>query len=120
YRPGADLTRTVIARDVTCTFIGCRIPAWRCEIDHLKSYDKALADRTVQTDIDKVDAKCHAHHDIKTAKLWDTTRDPTTGITWWTAPTGHRYERKPVRPPGPPPTCAAPDPSLESDTDPPF
>ncbi|WP_193313011.1 DUF222 domain-containing protein [Georgenia subflava] len=108
YRPGADLTRTVLARDVTCVFMGCRIPAWRCEIDHQKSYDKALADSVVQTDQDKVDTKCHSHHDVKTAKLWDTTRDPTTGITWWRAPTGHRYARKPVRPPGPPPTGPPP------------
>ena len=39
YRPGADLTRTVQARDVTCTFPGCRQPATRCEIDHRVPYD---------------------------------------------------------------------------------
>ena len=39
YRPGADLTRTVAARDITCTFPGCRQPATRCEIDHRIPYD---------------------------------------------------------------------------------
>ena len=39
YRPGADLTRTIQARDVTCTFPGCRQPATRCEIDHRIPYD---------------------------------------------------------------------------------
>ncbi|HEY8718081.1 DUF222 domain-containing protein, partial [Pengzhenrongella sp.] len=34
YRPAAFLADTVIARDVTCTFPGCRMPAWRCELDH--------------------------------------------------------------------------------------
>jgi hypothetical protein len=29
----------VIARDVTCTFPGCRTPATRCEIDHRIPYD---------------------------------------------------------------------------------
>ena len=43
YRPGADLTRTVIARDVTCTFPGCRQPATRCEIDHRIPYDHTRA-----------------------------------------------------------------------------
>ena len=39
YRPGADLTRTIQARDVTCTFPGCRQPATRCEIDHRIPYN---------------------------------------------------------------------------------
>ena len=46
YRPGADLTRTVMARDVTCTFPGCRTPAVRCEIDHRIPYDFARGPRT--------------------------------------------------------------------------
>ncbi|MET0788206.1 MAG: DUF222 domain-containing protein, partial [Cellulomonas sp.] len=43
YRPGADLTRTVQARDVTCTFPGCRQPATRCELDHRIPYDHTRA-----------------------------------------------------------------------------
>ncbi|MEN0130016.1 MAG: DUF222 domain-containing protein, partial [Brevundimonas sp.] len=39
YRPGADLTRTVQARDVTCTWPGCRQPATRSELDHIDPYD---------------------------------------------------------------------------------
>jgi hypothetical protein len=103
YRPGADLTRTVIARDVTCVFMGCRTPAWRCEIDHIDSYDAAKAALIEQTATEKVDSKCHSHHDIKTVGLWDADRDPATGDVTWTAPTGHTYVRRPVRPPGPPP-----------------
>ena len=38
YRPGADLTRTIQARDVTCTWPGCRQPATRSEIDHITPY----------------------------------------------------------------------------------
>lgn len=109
YRPGADLTRTVLARDVTCVFMGCRTPAWRCEIDHIQSYDAARAEILEQTATEKVDAKCHGHHDVKTVGLWDTDRDPTTGEVTWTAPTGHVYVRRPVRPPGPPPQRAAGD-----------
>jgi hypothetical protein len=103
YRPGADLTRTVLARDVTCVFMGCRTPAWRCEIDHVDSYDAAKAAVVEQTATEKVDSKCHSHHDVKTVGLWDADREPTTGEVTWTAPTGHTYVRRPVRPPGPPP-----------------
>ena len=51
YRPGADLTRTVQARDVTCTFPGCRQPATRCEIDHRIPYDhtRSTADQARAT-----------------------------------------------------------------------
>jgi hypothetical protein len=34
YRPPADLTRFVTARDQTCTFPGCTRPARRCDLDH--------------------------------------------------------------------------------------
>ena len=106
YRPGADLTRTVLARDVTCVFMGCRTPAWRCEIDHVDSYDAARATIVEQTATEKVDSKCHSHHDVKTVGLWDADREPTTGEVTWTAPTGHTYVRRPVRPPGPPPRAS--------------
>jgi hypothetical protein len=109
YRPGADLTRTIVARDVTCVFPGCRIPAWACEIDHIDSYDEARKEILAQTDVHTCDAKCHGHHDVKTVGLWDSSRDPATGEVTWTAPTGHQYVRKPVRPPGPPPQPTGPE-----------
>ncbi|MFZ1288422.1 MAG: HNH endonuclease signature motif containing protein, partial [Candidatus Phosphoribacter sp.] len=34
YRPGAELARLVRARDGTCRFPGCGMPAERCDIDH--------------------------------------------------------------------------------------
>jgi hypothetical protein len=34
YRPPANLTDHVIARDKSCTFPGCRCPARLCELDH--------------------------------------------------------------------------------------
>ncbi|WP_052436320.1 HNH endonuclease signature motif containing protein [Georgenia sp. SUBG003] len=108
YRPGADLTRTVLARDVTCTFPGCRTPAPRCEIDHIPGYDAALAEVVEQTRAQDLHTACHTHHDGKSHGIWTVARDPGTGITTWTAPTGHTYRRPPVRPPGPPPTRNTP------------
>ncbi|WP_127125968.1 HNH endonuclease signature motif containing protein [Georgenia sp. SYP-B2076] len=99
YRPGADLTRTVIARDVTCTFPGCRQPAWKSDLDHIDSYDPAVAAQLEQTTKIRLQALCRRHHNLKTQKIWDATRAPDGAITW-TAPTGHTYTRKPDRPPG--------------------
>ncbi len=106
YRPGADLSRTVIARDVTCSFPGCRQPAWRADLDHIDSYDPAVADLLEQTTKNRMQALCRRHHNLKTAKFWHASRDEVSGAITWTAPTGHVYIRAPDRPPGPPPPPA--------------
>ncbi|MEN0128003.1 MAG: DUF222 domain-containing protein [Brevundimonas sp.] len=95
YRPGADLTGTVIARDVTCTAPGCRQPAARCEIDHLVPFDASrLADE--QTVPSNLGAACKHHHQSKTDKVWNATRDPVTGSCTWTSPLGITYSRSPI------------------------
>lgn len=84
YRPGADLTRTVIARDVTCTFPGCRQPAARCDLDHRVPFDptRPAAD---QTCVENLHALCRHHHQAKTEKAWNVTFDKATGISTWTS-----------------------------------
>ena len=103
YRPGAVLARTVVARDVTCTYIGCRVPASRCDLDHTPEYDPSRAATEFQTRLDTLYARCRSHHGAKTTKAWRAHRDPATGDSIWTAPTGHTYRRKVNRPPGAPP-----------------
>lgn len=113
YRPGADLTRHVIARDVTCTFPGCRQPATRTDLDHIDPHDPSTADdpRTdPQTCQDNLHSLCRRHHNLKTTGTWTVTRDPDTGTITWTSPTGHSYARRPLRPPGPPPPGPPDDP----------
>ncbi|KQR17434.1 hypothetical protein ASF78_09160 [Cellulomonas sp. Leaf334] len=115
YRPGADLTRTVQARDVTCTFPGCRQPATRCEIDHRVPYDftrdQELHDP--QTCESNLHALCKHHHQAKTDGWWTVTYDRTTGVSSWTDRHGITSARHPVpvlvppqalhhRPPPPP------------------
>ncbi|MBO3104015.1 HNH endonuclease signature motif containing protein, partial [Cellulomonas fengjieae] len=125
YRPGADLTRTVIARDVTCTFPGCRQPATRCELDHRIPYDHArtTAPRTTgtaavsgavngapsghhhhadppaadpQTCLENLHALCKHHHQAKTTGWWQVTWDKDTGISTWTDRHGLTYARHPI------------------------
>ncbi len=112
YRPGADLSRQVIARDVTCTFPGCRQPAWKADLDHIASYDPAVAEQIEQTTKIRLQALCRRHHNLKTTTFWSATRDETTGAIRWTAPTGHTYTRAPPTPP-------TPDPPAPLDDDPP-
>jgi len=95
YRPGADLTATVVARDATCTFPGCRQPAWRGEIDHIVPFDRSRpADE--QTTEENLHALCKRHHQAKTLKLWNVSRDKATGNTLWTSPLGVTYSRSPI------------------------
>ncbi|WP_421743362.1 DUF222 domain-containing protein [Cellulomonas sp.] len=118
YRPGADLTRTVQARDVTCTFPGCRQPATRCELDHRVPYDHSRSHtehgHDPQTTADNLHALCKHHHQAKTKGWWRVTHDRRTGVSTWTDRHGLTYARHPARilvapsafehgPPPPPP-----------------
>ncbi|MBD8059467.1 DUF222 domain-containing protein [Cellulomonas sp. JH27-2] len=95
YRPGADLTGTVLARDVTCTFPGCQQPSARCELDHVAPFDDTRPADT-QTTVDNLQALCKHHHQQKTRKRWHATRDPVTGNCVWTSPAGITYSRSPM------------------------
>ena len=96
YRPPATLAADVVARDRTCTFPGCRTPAARCDIDHIAPFDPTRP-ATDQTVGENLHALCRHHHRLKTFGGWAVERDPATGRTRWTAPTGHEYVREPER-----------------------
>ncbi|QTE29463.1 HNH endonuclease signature motif containing protein [Pengzhenrongella sicca] len=103
YRPGADLTGTILARDKTCTFVGCRMPAWRCDLDHRDPYDHDHPDLGGQTCEENLHSLCRHHHRAKTYGGWHPDLDARTGDTWWTSPTKHRYKRPADVNPEPPP-----------------
>jgi hypothetical protein len=85
YRPPANLTDHVIARDKTCTFPGCRRPARLCDLDHLDPWGDGG-----ETNSDNVTALCARHHNAKHHAGWQV-RDRQDGSRQWTSPTGHRY-----------------------------
>ena len=95
YRPPAALAGLVVDRDVTCTFPGCRVPAGRCDLDHIRPFDERLPAEH-QTRVDNLQALCRHHHRLKTHSTWSPERDPVTGRTQWRSPTGHTYTRDPV------------------------
>ncbi|MFC8732029.1 DUF222 domain-containing protein [Luteimicrobium sp. NPDC057192] len=101
YRPGVVLGEFVRARDATCTFPGCRVPAVRCDLDHVEPFvHPERADRRTeasspppgQTRADNLHPVCRRHHNLKTHHGWSTTREPVTGRVSWTAPTGHVHD----------------------------
>lgn len=94
YRPSVALRAAVVARDVTCTFPGCQVPAATSDLDHVEPFDPASD--APQTHGDNLHGLCRTHHRAKTVGGWQVARDPDGGHTTWVAPTGHRFTRDPV------------------------
>jgi hypothetical protein len=100
YRPGQVLGDLVRVRDATCTFPGCAVPAWRCDLDHVEAIDFTAtapdgASRTGQTRADNLHPVCRRHHNLKTHHGWSATRDAVTGVVTWTSPPGHEHRVSP-------------------------
>ncbi len=89
YRPPANLDRHIRARDHTCTFIGCRRAAQRCELDHITDWQDGGT-----TSAANLQTLCPRHHHLKHDTRWTVRRRPD-GTTRWRAPTGRVYERPP-------------------------
>ncbi|WAX79820.1 hypothetical protein [Streptomyces sp. KMM 9044] len=49
YRPTAETERRVIAGDQHCAFPSCRMPAHRCDLDHVRPFDHRYPERGGQT-----------------------------------------------------------------------
>ncbi|QKW10831.1 DUF222 domain-containing protein [Streptomyces sp. NA04227] len=96
YRPTAETARHVIARDGCCAFPSCRVPAYRCDLDHIEPFHHRSPDHGGKTVPDNLQPLCRRHHRLKTHHGWKVTRDSRTGIATWTSPVGHRYTNKPV------------------------
>ena len=103
YRPSAELARAVVERDRTCRFPGCRVPAERCDLDHVEPFDPDRPARW-QTVEHNLQALCRHHHRLKTDGGWYVSRDPVSGATLWRSPTGrvHVVAPEPVLPGRPP------------------
>ncbi|KUL38386.1 HNH endonuclease [Streptomyces regalis] len=96
YRPTAETERHVIARDQYCAFPSCRMPAHRCDLDHVRPFDHRHPERGGPTVPENLQPLCRRHHRLKTHHPgWRVSRDLHTGISTWTAPTGHTYTNTP-------------------------
>ncbi|WP_433034742.1 DUF222 domain-containing protein [Actinomycetospora sp. CA-053990] len=102
YRPPVPMQEFVRARDMTCAAPGCRVPAARCDLDHVVPYEHGRpGGGGGPTRADKLKPECRRHHRLKTLSDWtaELGPDPEGGgeaVIVWTSPSGHRWW---VRPP---------------------
>ncbi len=89
YRPPHNLADHITARDRTCRFPGCTVPARRCDLDHAQSWDDGGRTSTAN-----LAALCRRHHRLKTEKIWSYQLDSDATATW-TSPSGHHYKTEP-------------------------
>ncbi len=67
--PSAALREFLLARDGTCRFPGCPVPAVRCDLDHEVPFDAGGP-----TDRANLGALCRRHHRLKTLTGWQLQR----------------------------------------------
>jgi hypothetical protein len=79
---------TAVGRDARCRFPGCKVPADRCELDHIINSPFTDPSSDGPTSIRNCACLCRTHHQLKTKKLWKV-HTPDDGITLhWTGPAG--------------------------------
>ena len=91
-RPTAAMMRYLRASYPTCRFMGCRMPAAECDIDHIHPYSKGG-----RTAIGHLVPLGRHHHRGKHATKWHP-QLKQDGSVVWISPHGHTY----VRPRDPP------------------
>ena len=96
YRVPKVLRMAVQARDRSCVFPACDVPAFDTQIDHIDPHpfarrlEKALA--TGRTTFSNLQSLCLRHHYVKTHGGWMI--QSTSGARLeWISPTGHSYRR---------------------------
>lgn len=85
YEPPQPLVDFLLARDRTCRFPGCRIPAYLSDLDHAQSWESGGA-----TSAQNLGALCRRHHRLKTHGGWKL-ESASDGSCMWTSPHGKRY-----------------------------
>lgn len=85
YQPPPGIAAFVRARDGTCRAPGCRQPATRADLDHVRPWPRG------QTSPTNLAALCRFHHLLKTHHGWRLELDAHTGRAYWTSPLGRVY-----------------------------
>jgi hypothetical protein len=88
-RPADGIRRRVEARDQTCVFPGCRMPATACDLDHRQPYSEGGL-----TYPDQMVALCRHDHVVRHRAGWTHRPEPGGGHTW-VSPLGNTYTRPP-------------------------
>ena len=96
YRPSAALARYIRARDLTCRFPGCSVPAHRCDIDHTEPFNHDNPTSGGLTVPSNLACYCREHHRHKTFDKGWRDRQLDDGTIIWTSPTNQTYVTTPA------------------------
>jgi hypothetical protein len=91
YRPSPSLRHLLLVRHPECTFVGCRRPAHRSDIDHVIPYDQGGKTCECNTH-----PPCRTHHRCKQAPGC-LLKQPEPGVLIWHTPHGRSYQAQPHR-----------------------
>jgi hypothetical protein len=89
YRPSNRLRASILARDQTCRFPGCRQPAWHSDLDHSIPYHQGGPTCSCN-----LGPACRRHHQVKQEHGWQL-EQPAPGFFIWITPSGRRYDVTP-------------------------
>ncbi len=96
HDPPEAMRETVMLRDATCVFPGCRRDSRICDLDHITEYlPMEDGGPPGQTNLANLAPLCRSHHRVKTHTAWHYKR-LDDGSYEWTAPTGHQYRVTPA------------------------
>ncbi len=87
-RPTTAQRRYLEAVYPTCVMVGCRQPAYQCDLDHRKPRAESGATHT-----DNLEPLCRHHHMVRHHTQWKLERLPN-GDHQWTSPLGHTYIKR--------------------------
>lgn len=91
YRPTSAMRRRLAVRDGRCRFVGCMMPANRCEIDHTEAWEEGGP-----TSLPNLGHLCKGDHTGKHHGDWAVEQLPD-GIYEWQTPTGFAFRDEPVQ-----------------------
>jgi hypothetical protein len=94
YRPTQDLRDQIAAILNVCQFPSCRQPTWRCDYDHLETFNHEHPERGGKTSLPNNGPFCRRHHLIKHHSAWKVRPDPDRTVLHFTSPTGHNYTKR--------------------------
>ncbi|KAA0023941.1 HNH endonuclease signature motif containing protein [Antrihabitans cavernicola] len=107
YRPDAETVAIVRARDRHCRFPGCRVPAKKCQVDHVIPFRHHAPHAGGWTIPSNLQCLCAFHHQLKTMKLWSAKMLPGAIIIWTSS-----YHTSHITLPDGGMTASPPDPDL--------
>ena len=94
YRPTQRVSDQVILLSGTCRVAGCRMAAWKCELDHVDPYNHTDPDAGGQSTLEGLLPACKWHHLLKHHTSWTPHLRADLSVVW-TTNTGHRATSHP-------------------------